>query len=201
MASPHPSRLTPHVRGLEAPLLFWHFVAIALALVPGLFFAFAVAPAAFHLLPTRDLAASLVSPILTKACWLAEASFALLFVTSWLFGKWWSAPRLSRSLATRAAILGVIAAAVIEKLLIPPMDKIREEAPGLIDNLPTNDPSRILLDRYHRLSTAFFAVVMAAALVILMVTVRLIVRRAQGVAPPPAAARPPVPKLLDLSDV
>ena len=184
----------------ETPLLFWHFVAIALALVPGLFFGFAVAPAAFRILPTRDMAATLVSPILTKACWLAEGSFALLFVTSWLLGKSWNAPRLSRSLATRCAILGMIAAAVIEKLLIPPMDKIREEAPGLIDNLPASDPSRILLDRYHRLSTAFFAVEMGAALVILMVTARLIARKGSGAAPP-AAARPPVPKLLDLSDV
>ncbi len=200
MASPHPSRLTPHVRGLEAPLLFWHILAIALALVPSLFFAFAVAPAAFHVLPTRDMAASLVSPILTKACWLAEGSFALLFVTSWLFAKWWGAPRFSRSLATRAAILGMIASAVIEKLLIPPMDKIREEAPGLIDNLPAADPSRILLDRYHRLSTAFFGVEMVAALLILIVTARLIARR-RAAPPAPAASRPPVAKLLDLSDV
>jgi hypothetical protein len=185
--------------GFEAPLLFWHFVALVAALGPPLFFAFAVAPAAFRILPTRDMAASLVGPILTKACWLAEGSFALLFLTSWLLGRLWGAPRLSRSLATRAAILGVIASAVIEKLLIPTMDKIRE-APGLIDNLPTADPSRIQLERYHRLSTAFFAVESGAALLILIVTVRLIARRGQSPAVP-AAARPPVPKLLDLSDV
>jgi hypothetical protein len=186
--------------GLEAPLLFWHLLAIALALVPPVFFGFAVAPAAFHILPTRDMAASLTSPILTKACWLAEGSFAVLFLTSWLLGRWWAAPRLSRSLTTRAAILGMIASAVIEKLLIPPMDKIRAEAPGLIDNLPVADPSRILLDRYHRLATTFFAVEIGVALVILIVTARLIVRRVQA-PPAPAAARPPVPKLLDLSDL
>lgn len=185
---------------LEAPLLFWHIAALALALVPPIFFGYAVAPAAFRILPTRDMAASLVSPILTKACWLAEGSFALLFLTSWLLSRWWGAPRLSRSLATRAAILGMIASVVIEKLLIPPMEKIREESPGLIDNLPMADPSRILLGRYHRLSTAFFAAEVAAALLILIVTARLIARRAQS-PPAPRAARPPVPKLLDLSDV
>ena len=62
---------------LEAPLLFCHFTAIALALVPPLFFGFAVAPAAFRILPTRDMAASLTSPILTKACWLAEGGRSL----------------------------------------------------------------------------------------------------------------------------
>jgi hypothetical protein len=175
-------------------------VALALALVPPVFFGFAVAPAAFRVLPTRDMAASLVSPILTKTCWLAEGSFAVLFLTSWLLCRRWSAPRLSRSLTTRAAMLGVIANVVIERLLIPWMDKIREEAPGLIDNLPQADPSRVLLDRYHRLASAFFATDIAAALLILIVTVRLIARRGQEPAVP-AAVRPPVPKLLDLSDV
>jgi hypothetical protein len=202
---PHPlSRLRGEEKvkaspALEAPILFWHLTAIALALVPPLFFGFAVAPAAFRILPTRDMAASLTSPILTKACWLAEGSFVLLLGTSLLLARWWNAPRLSRSLATRAAILGLIASLVVEKLLIPPIDKIREEAPGLIDNLPAADPSRILLARYHRLSLAFFAIAMAAAIVILASTVRWIARR-NPTAPVPAA-RPPVPKLLDLSDL
>jgi len=185
--------------GVESVILSWHLAAIAVALVPPVFFGFAVAPAAFRVLPTRDMAASLVSPILTKACWLAEGGFALLFLTSWLLFRWWNAPRLSRSLATRAAILGMITSVVIEKLLIPPMDKIREQAPGLIDSLPAADPSRILLDRYHRLASGFFAADVGAALLILIVTSRLLVRRAFP--PVPAAARPPVPKLLDLSDV
>ena len=203
---PHPLfrlRAKPRMKSqssLETPLLFWHLFAIAAALAPPIFFAFAVAPAVFKILPTRDLAASLVSPILIKACWLAEGSFAVLFLTSWLLCRRWKAPRLARSLATRAAILGLIASVVIEKLLIPPMDKIREEAPGLIDNLPAADPARILLDRYHRLSTAFFAVEIGAAVMILAVTARLIVRTVHGPAVA-AAARPPVPKLLDLSDV
>jgi hypothetical protein len=184
---------------LEAPILFWHLVAIALALVPPLFFGFAVAPAAFRTLPTRDMAASLASPILTKACWLAEGSFALLFATSGLLARWWNAPRLSRSLATRGAILGLIASVVIERLLIPPIDKIREDAPGLIDNLPAADPSRVLLARYHRLSMAFFAVSMTAAVLILASTVRWIARRGQIARGPATAA--PVPKLLDLSDL
>ena len=47
----------------------------------------------------------------------------------------------------------MIASLVIEKLLIQRMEKIRQEAGSLIDNLPAADPLRILLDRYHRLST------------------------------------------------
>ena len=96
--------------------------------------------------------------------------------------------------------LTVGATVVIEKLLIPPIEKIRTEAPGLIDNLPAADPSRILLARYHRLATAFFSGELAAALLILLVTARLAAARRQG-PPPPAASRPPVPKLLDLSGV
>ena len=183
---------------LEAPILALHLAALALAIGPPVFFALAVAPASFRVLPTRDLAASLQSPILTTACRLTEGSFAVLLLTSWLLARWWEVPRLARTLATRAAILGMITAVVIESLLIPPMDKIRAEA-GLLDTLPLTDPSRVLLARYHRLATGFFSAGLAAAAVILFATVRMVAarRRVPRAAPPP----PAVPKLLDLSDV
>jgi hypothetical protein len=186
-------------RRLEAPVLFLHLAALALALGPPVFFAVAVAPAAFRVLPTRDLAASLTSPILTRACHFAEGSFAILFLTSWQLGRWWKAARLTRTLATRAAILGMITAVVIESLLIPPMDKIRAEAPGLIDSLPASDPARLLLARYHRLATG----------VLLRGHRRgprdpprdRPSRRGPPGGPPPPPAPKVVPKLLDLSDV
>lgn len=188
--------------GALSLVLILHLFSLALVVGPPLFFGAAVAPSVFRVLPTRDMAAALQSPILIRACWLAEGSFAVLFLTSWLLGRIWEAPKLSRSLLTRAPILGMISAVVIEKLLIPPMDKIRAEAPGLIDNLPEADPARILLGRYHRLSTSFFAAEIGVGVVVLVVTARLLSSRSSGPAAPiPAASRPPVPKLLDLSDV
>jgi hypothetical protein len=175
-----------------------HLIALALAIGPPVFFALAVAPASFRVLPTRDLAASLQSPILTTACRLAEGSFAALFLTSWLLSRWWEAPGMAKTLATRAAILGMITAVVIESLLIPPMDKIRSEA-GLLDTLPVTDPARVLLARYHRLATGFFSAGLASAVVILFATVRLVSARRRT--PPSRPAPPPVPKLLDLSDL
>jgi len=182
----------------ESAVLTLHLLALTMAIGPSVFFAFAVAPAAFQLL-THDKAAQLTAPILTRACWLAQGSFAVLFLTGWFLSKTRDGSRLSRSLLTRAAILGIITSLVIEKLLIPPMEKIRQEAPGLIDNLPTSDPSRILLAHYHKLATSFFAADLAVALLVLLVTARLLARRPSPAAP--SAARPPVPKLLDLSDV
>lgn len=195
---PPASRLpTP---GLASIVLFWHIAALIVAIGPPIFFGAVVAPEMFRRLPTRDLAASLTAPILTKACWMAEASFVVLFATSLVTTRWWGAPRIWRTLMTRAAVLGIIAAVVIEKLLIPPIEKIRADTVGLIDRLPANDPSRILLDRYHRLSTAFFAGQIAAAALILVITARLL-GRPRPAAPLAGAARPPIPKLLDLSDV
>jgi hypothetical protein len=193
------SRLPSSEPRFQTPVLILHLTALVLALGPPVFFALAVAPAVFRILPTRDMAASLQSPILTSACRLAEGSFAVLFLTSWLLGRWWEAARLTRTLATRAAILGMITAVVIESLLIPPMDKIRAEAPGLIDSLPASDPSRVLLARYHRLATGFFSAGIVAAFVILIATVRLMAARRK--APPPPPKPPSVPKLLDLSGV
>jgi hypothetical protein len=198
-SGPHPASRLP-TPGLASIVLFWHIAALIVAIGPPIFFGAVVAPEMFRRLPTRDLAASLTAPILTKACWMAEASFVVLFATSLVTTRWWGAPRIWRTLMTRAAVLGIIAAVVIEKLLIPPIEKIRADTVGLIDRLPANDPSRILLDRYHRLSTAFFAGQIAAAALILVITARLL-GRPRPAAPLAGAARPPIPKLLDLSDV
>jgi hypothetical protein len=181
---------------LETLVLAIHLLALSLALGPPLFFGAVVAPAVFHVLPTRDMAGALQSPILSKLCLLGEASFLVLFATSWLLAGRGGA-KLTRSLLTRLPILGFFAAIVIRQLLIPPIDRIRQEAPGLIDSLPAGDPSRLLLDRYHRLATGFFSVEIAAALLILLATARLLSeRRAAPV--PPAAAPKPAPKILDL---
>jgi hypothetical protein len=183
---------------LRVLVLALHLGALALALAPPVFFGAVVAPSIFHVLPTRDLAAALVSPILSRLCILAEACFGVLFATGWLLGG--GAPRMLRALATRLPVLGFFAAIVIQQLLIPPMDRIRAEAPGLIDNLPAADPSRVLLDRYHRLSTGFFTLEIASALALLVVTARLL---SQPEPPAPTgqtgAGPKPLPKILDLS--
>jgi len=181
---------------LQSPILALHLAALALALGPPLFFGAVVAPAVFRVLPTRDLAASLVSPVLSGTCLLAEIAFGVLFATSWWLTR--DVPRLTRSLLTRLPVAGFFAALVIGQLLIPPMDRIRREAPGLIDNLPAADPSRLLLERYHRLSTGFFGALLVAAVAMLLLTARLL-SVSRETAGPPGAARPPVPKLLDLS--
>ena len=184
---------------LLLPVLILHLAALAAALGPLVFFGAAVAPAASRVLPTRDLAAELTSPILSQACLAAEAAFAALFATSWFLTRR-ETPPYTRVLMTRAPVLGFFAVLVVRQLLIPPIDKIREEAPGLIDSLPAGDPSRILLDRYHRLATGFFTAAILAAAAVLVVTARLLAARRREPAPP-AASRPPVPKILDLGDV
>lgn len=180
----------------ETPILFLHLAAIALAVGPALFFGAIVAPSVFRVLPTRDLAASLVSPVLSGACRIAEVSFGVLFVTSWWLTRA-GVPRLTRSLLTRLPVVGFFAVLVIAELLIPPMDRIRAEAPGLIDNLPAGDPSRLLLDRYHRLATGFFSAALVVGVVVLVLTARLLSVRSASPASSPSP--PPVPKLLDLS--
>jgi Domain of unknown function (DUF4149) len=179
----------------EPLVLSVHLAALGMAFAPPVFFGAVVAPAVFSVLPTRDMAGALQSPILSRLCGLAEASFLVLFATSWLLAR--ESPRGTRALLTRLPVLGFFAALVIRQLLIPPMDRIRAEAPGLIDNLPASDPSRVLLARYHRLATGFFWLEIGAALVVLVATARLLAER--RAAPPTAPAAPrPAPKILDL---
>jgi hypothetical protein len=185
---------------LDVPAILLHLLAIALVIGPPVFFGAVVAPQSFRVLPTRDMAASLTAPIVTQLCWVAEGSFLLLIATSWWLTRD-GASKLLRTLMTRAAFLGLIAAVVIEKLLVAQIDKIRKEAPGLIDNLPAADPARILLGRLHKLSTGFFSIEILAGALVLVTTARWIANR-RAAAPPPGASRPPlppVPKVLDLS--
>jgi hypothetical protein len=181
---------------LDSLVLGLHLAALALALAPPLFFGAIVAPSVFRVLPTKDLAGAVQSPILSGLCVLAEISFAVLFATAWWLTRR-GAPRAARALLTRLPVLGFFAALVIRQLLIPPIDRIRQEAPGLIDSLPASDPSKILLDRYHRLATGLFTLEIAAALLILVSTASLLTAR--RAAPPLAAAKPKeVVKVLDL---
>jgi uncharacterized membrane protein len=186
---------------LLAPALVVHLAALTLVVGAPVFFGTVVAPLSFQLLPTHDMAGALQAPVLTRLCWIAEAGFALLLVTSWWLTRE-GASRLLKMLMTRASFLGLMAAVVIEKLLVARIEKIRHDAPGLIDNLPAADPSRILLARLHRLSTVFFAIEIAAGALILVATARLLAGKSRppaAAAPPPGASRPPVPKVLDLS--
>jgi hypothetical protein len=189
---------------LEAPAILLHLLAIALVIGPAVFFGAVVAPQAFHLLPTRDMAGALTAPIVTQLCWIAEGAFLLLMLTSWWLTRD-GASKLLRILMTRAAFLGLIAAVAIEKLLVSQIDKIRKDAPGLIDNLPAGDPARILLGRLHKLSTGFLSIEIMAGAVVLVTTARWIAnRRAPANPTVPGASRPPVPpvpKVLDLSGV
>ena len=192
----------------EAPAIVLHLLAIALVIGPPVFFGAVVAPQSFRLLPTRDMAASLTAPLVTQLCWIAEGSFLVLILTSWWLTRE-GASKLLRMLMTRAAFLGLIAAVVIEKLLVAQIDKIRKDAPGLIDNLPAADPARILLGRLHKLSTGFLSIEIAAGVLVLVTTARWIANRRStpaapgvpGASRPPVPPVPPVPKVLDLSGV
>ena len=180
---------------VDSLVLGLHLTALALALAPPILFAAVIAPAVFGVLPTKDLAGAVQSPILSGICVMAEISFAVLFATAWWLTRK-DAPRTGRALLTRLPVLGFFAALVIRQLLIPPIDRIREEAPGLIDSLPAADPSKILLDRYHRLATGFFALDIAAAFLVLLATARLLAAR--RAAPPEPARTKDVVKVLDL---
>jgi len=179
---------------LEPLVLLLHVAALGFALAPPIFFGAVVAKAVFEVIPTHDMAGALLSPILTRLCGLTEASFVVLFATSWLLTR--ETGKGMRALLTRLPILGFFAALVIRQLLIPRIDQIRADAPGLIDNLPKGDPARVLLDHYHRLSTGFFSLEIAAAAVLLVVTARLLSERRAAPALP--AAPKPAPKILGL---
>ena len=107
------------------------------------------------------MAGALQSPILTQLCGIARGELPRPLRDVLAADLRRRGEGDARAADARCRSSGSSRALVIQQLLIPPIDRIRAEAPGLIDNLPAGDPSRVLLDRYHRLSTGFFAVEIA----------------------------------------
>lgn len=143
-----------------------HLLALATAIGAPLCFAFAVAPAAFSVLPVRSLAGDLNGRVLQAVCVGLEAAFAVLFGT---------VAFLSRGLGSRAVvvlrrlpILAFFAAMVTGQLVIPAMDRLRASLPAGGSPLPAS------FTKLHALSSAFLSISLLCGLGILLWTATLL---------------------------
>jgi hypothetical protein len=140
---------------------------LALWLGAALFFAAAVAPALFAVLPSRTLAGMVVGRLLPSLLFAGLTVGALVAALELLAsGAGWSRARF----ASGAVIAG--ACAVAEFGVMPRIERLRVAIAGPLESLASDDPRRIDFGRLHGWSVAWLGLAMLAAVVALVLSSR-----------------------------
>jgi len=153
-------------------LAFTEMLLLSVWLGSMIFFSFAVAPSAFAVLPSRELAGRMVTSTIGKVEMLGLAIGPLLIliqVASWRGGDSSNTINILKTLL----ILVMIAAAALSHFWISPaMVSLRASMGVPIDEVPLNDPARLWFNNLHQYSVALMGTAMIAGLVVLFLTVR-----------------------------
>ena len=142
-----------------------------------MFFSFAVAPSAFAVLPTRELAGVMVTSAIGKIETIGLVIGALLVVMQ--IAKW-RGNHLGAAMKTVKALLllTMIGSAGLSRFWISPsMVSLRAQMGGRIDDLAATDPLRIQFNDLHQYSVGLMSVAMLSGLVVLFLTVRSWINR------------------------
>jgi hypothetical protein len=137
-----------------------------------IFFSFAVAPSAFAVLPTRELAGVMVTSAIGKVEVLGLVIGPLLILIQ---AASWRVRYSSKAIKTVQPLLVVvmIAAAALSRFWISPrMVSLRGAMGGHIDDVPVADPVRIQFNDLHQYSVVLMGTAMIAGLVVLFLTVQ-----------------------------
>ncbi|NYF80736.1 hypothetical protein HDF17_003056 [Granulicella arctica] len=138
-----------------------------------MFFAFVLAPVAFHILPSTHEAGLVVGGTLIVLHRIGMACGTLFLLATSIL---WLSRRADRrtgyliQLALVAIMLSITA--YLQNSVLPRMERDRVQAGGDIDATPTDDPARRDFERLHPLSERFEGVALLAGLgiVFLMAT-------------------------------
>ena len=136
-----------------------------------IFFAFVLAPVAFHVLPSTHEAGTVVGATLRVLTGVGHAC-GLLFLFATLPVWFRSAPRGRKLLIAEALLIVLMIAATmyVQVSIIPAMERDRIAAGGNVDAAPRDYPARIDFERLHPLSEKVegLALLLGIAVVILM---------------------------------
>ena len=142
-----------------------------------MFFSFGVAPTAFAVLPTRELAGLLVTSTIGKVEILGLVIGPLLILAK--AGSWYARPSSKRASVSYVVLVVImIAAAALSRYWISPkLVALRAAMGGHIDDVPVSDPLRIQFNDLHQYSVMLMSAAMITGLIVLFLTVRSWLRR------------------------
>ncbi len=113
------------------------------------FFAFVLAPVAFHTLPTVREAGQIVGSCLRVFDLVALACGLILLITTAVAFARSTSNRRSLGLQGGVVALMTLATLFLHFGILPPMDADRAASGGDISSLPPTDPHRLHFDRLH----------------------------------------------------
>ncbi|HSB11014.1 MAG TPA: DUF4149 domain-containing protein [Blastocatellia bacterium] len=163
--------------GLGAQLLaFADLLLISNWLGSMIFFSFAVAPSAFAVLPTRELAGVMVTSAIGKVEMLGLIIGPLLILIRVARWRAEDSGHIARLIQLLLLCVMIAAAALSRFWISPRMVSLRTEMGGRIDDLPVTDPLRVHFNDLHQYSVALMSAAIIAGLLVLFLRVRSWVR-------------------------
>ncbi|HYV07410.1 MAG TPA: DUF4149 domain-containing protein [Blastocatellia bacterium] len=157
--------------------VFLEVLLLAVWLGSMMFFSFAVAPGAFAVLPSRELAGAMVTSSITKVETLGLIIGPLLILMQ-IVG-WRTIRASSKIRSIRLALLGVmtLAAAASRFWISPAMVSLRKSLGVPIDDVALTDPLRVHFNQLHQYSVGAMSIALFAGLIVLFLTVRSWLKR------------------------
>ncbi len=145
-------------------------VLIALWFGAAVYFSFAVAPSAFSVLTSREMAGSVVSRTLSIVNVGGFIISLLLLATAFLFRELAS----KRAFYTELMLLGVIAAATFvgEWIIAARLHALRGAMGRPVDEVALTDPLRVAFNSLHGYSVTALSLGMIAAVIVLLLVAR-----------------------------
>ncbi|HLH05681.1 MAG TPA: DUF4149 domain-containing protein [Terriglobales bacterium] len=152
-------------------LRFFMLLSLVVWLGGITFFAFVLAPTVFSVLPTRELAGSVVNRSLPILHWMGLISGIIFLGTSMGYSA--VSTGSTHAFAPRHVLVVVmLALTLISMYAISSRMAVLRAEMGVIDNVPHDNPRRIEFNRLHQWSTRLEGSVYFIGLVVLYLTVR-----------------------------
>lgn len=156
--------------GTGAILRAVRLLLVALWLGAAVYFSFAVAPSAFAVLPSRELAGALVTRTLSIVNVGGFIVAVLALLTTPL--GWRAAGRVARWVEVAALVVLAAATAIGHWGIAARLREMRAAMRGTIDALAPTDPARVAFNDLHGYSVMALGVAMLAALLALILIAR-----------------------------
>jgi hypothetical protein len=142
-----------------------------------IFFSFAVAPSAFAVLPTREMAGVMVTSTIGKieALGLIIGTLLILIqVANWRSRR---SSGVIKTLQTFLLLVMIAAAGLSRFWISPAMVSLRAQMGGHIDDVAVTDPMRMQFNDLHHYSVGLMTTAMISGLAVLFLTVRSCLKR------------------------
>jgi uncharacterized membrane protein len=152
-------------------LRFFMLLALVVWIGGIIFFAAAVAPTVFKVLPTRHLAGAVVTRSLGILHWMGIVSAVVFLITSML--HMYSARGAVHPFALRHVLVyAMLALTVVSQFVVSTKMAALRAAMGEIDLIPAADARRIAFNQLHAWSTRLESGVLVLGLVVVFLVAR-----------------------------